>query len=294
MNKTAQPERFQLDSAKRCATQLKDAAFQGDADEFAAVWSRYLRNNPWDPIGRHALDEATRPSMSLLSYQSVGPFNRERGAEESMLRRRMWMEVMPLDMQLNLFIWEYTPYDPCNELFDFSDFKWDQMGSVPGFKGRDHRLLVRRTQVLGQFLSSKLWNQASLWMEKSGLDPWEEMFVFWAHHEKTGSRGSSMVSSEPPLPLWALGLFTGASEPEFWQVMEKAGGPASPAQALSECPGKGIRAPDLEDPMQGVEENGRLLSDAMPRITETASLWRRAALAEQSPQSRVTIRPSRL
>ena len=124
----------------------------------------------------------------------------------------------------------------------------------------------------GKLLSSKAWGRADEWLGASGFDVNSVMTKAWAHHEGPSSRGATQVMFDTPQPAWLSGVFVGASEPEFWTHLAKAGGPASAASALAQL------KDNLGDVL-GLFRPAAILQDAArDRILETTAQWRRQTL----------------
>ena len=123
-----------------------------------------------------------------------------------------------------------------------------------------------------KLLSSKAWERADEWLQVSGFDVNSVMSKAWAHHETRGSRGATQVQFHTPQPAWLSAVFAGASEPEFWQHLARAGGPPNAAQALAHIDGKLGSVADLFKPSVALSD------EAVSRLLETAAQWRAQAM----------------
>lgn len=89
--------------------------------------------------------------------------------------------------------------------------------------------LVRLSQgVAAQLAAFKKWEELDSYMGHAGLSAADRLQDVYVHYRTTSSRGSTLALLNRPLPLWIMGLYVGASEPEFWEVMARHGGPSGP------------------------------------------------------------------
>lgn len=136
---------------------------------------------------------------------------------------------------------------------------------------QDHQQTKIR-MMWAKLLSSKAWERADEWLGVSGFDVNSVMSKAWAHHETRGSRGATQVQFHSLQPAWLSAVFAGASEPEFWQHLARAGGPSNAAQALAHIDGKLGNVVDLFRPSVALSD------EAVSRLLETAAQWRAQAM----------------
>lgn len=136
---------------------------------------------------------------------------------------------------------------------------------------QDHQQTKIR-MMWAKLLSSKAWERAEEWLQVSGFDINSPMDKAWAHHESRGSRGATQVVFHSMQPAWLSGVFAGACEPEFWDHLARAGGPASAKEALAQIEGELGNASDLFNPAVALRE------EADSRLQETAAQWRAQAM----------------
>lgn len=102
---------------------LRNQSFDGELDAFRETFDDYLAK--WqghDPFGRQLLQQ-TMAAANPLSFQSVS-HDRQYLNEQTYLRWRAWLDILPLDMQLGMLSFHHNPRLPCA---DFSWFHWHQL-----------------------------------------------------------------------------------------------------------------------------------------------------------------------
>jgi hypothetical protein len=161
-------------------------------------------------------------------------------------------------------------------------------------------------------VSIQAWEQLDAWMERSGLSPWDRMSVVPAHWKTKSGWAMSGLRSTRPVPFWAAAVFNGAQDLQFWDIMARHGGPASPVLARvrppRRLPGK-LRLPRCASPAQWSSPLAWLSADPSDpwgysfartegleeKVADTLSSWRRQALARaaQPPASNVLPQASK-
>lgn len=264
---------------------MATALWEGREKRFHQAFQGYLK--AWkaaDPDGRQLLEKLLqRPYRT--GFQSLST---DRAVIDAEHRKRwdLWLAVLPLDLQLGFLVTELDPR--LLHVVDFPALRWDQRATL----ARDVSRSVQ--QVATALAAWKEWDRLADWMDASGLradTPLES--PVYVHYRTPSSRGSTAATLTHPLPFWAVGLYTGATEPGFWDAMARPdsppGAPASESSASSAAFLVAL-AGLLRDPLAVLEPMAPLDPEATDQVARTAAAWRSraldAALASSAPDPR--------
>lgn len=323
------------DQATEHGAMMAQCCFDGEIARFHALFDAYLdKHSGSDPFGRTLLEIQSARGTGLVSFRSTstdpGYLN-----EQSAIRWAAWMSVLPLDLQIELMIMESSPRLPV--MVDVATLKWDQwwdiqespdpeatyakgalsqsrngpegpMAPTPWFAQREHLVSSVQCHAM-QLMSWKSWSQLEDWMAASRLHAREQMVNVYVHYKEKYARGSTLAKPLQPLPFWTTGLFTGATDPAFWDVMQKFGGPASaravfqemanPAACLPPIDGRPMGRPlapcppadQWTNPLSWVQPYVSLSQEAIDQADRTRASWMGDAmhasvdLPSQAPKS---------
>lgn len=295
--------------------QLRAFSFDGNERSFHEAFADYLAaHGHEDPHGRKALSKVDL-FQNLLSFQSASTCPKEI-TEQGRKRWRMWLDVLPLDLQLSLLNLEHSRntfhWIPLERL------KWDQLEAVVQAKNptiafqtsplaqdkdlpdewqsRIDQIRAGARQFGGCLIANKKWDTLDEWMGNADIHPWEGMRTFMAHHRTRNVEGAIRVRSSTPLPFWSSGMYAGATEDEFWEIMVRHGGPSHPT--LKEAPikikeelarshkmaGDG-RAVNIHNPgcLADPSLSGHRLTEAFDQAETTAAFWRERWMTYTTP-----------
>lgn len=299
-----------------CAAILRECSFDGRFDDFRRALEQYrLAHIKTDPYARHPLKIASQ-SSGVLGYRSVCG-DQDEWNRQSSARWRLWLDALPLDLQLTLLLVEACPRT-LNQV-PLDRVKWEQRdnilsadkpadvylrsplfngplmrGTKPGdawrvkAQGLDHQTQF----IAGHLIAWKAWPQLAAWMQNSGLRADATADEFYVHYSTRFSRGAHLAKATPPMPFWMTGVFAGAVEPEFWSIMSGAGGPDVISDGLQAA---GWAAGDLENPLSWIEPLGRVDDAAAAQVQRTAARWQQQLLeVTTEPVARAGRRSVRL
>lgn len=302
--------------ADDCAITLRDSSFAGRFSDFRLALGQYRRAHATsDPYARLPLKIASQ-SSGVLGYRSTR-CDQDEWNQQSSARWRLWLDALPLDLQLSLLLMEACPRTLDRVPLD--RVKWAQRDDIlsaakpadaylrsalfdgplmPGTKpgeawrakaqGLDHQTQF----IAGHLIAWKAWPQLAAWMENSGLRADATADEFYVHYSTRSSRGAHLAKATPPMPFWMTGVFAGAVEPEFWSIMSGAGGPDGISDGLQAA---GWAAGDLENPLSWIEPLGRVDDAAAAQVQRTAARWQQQLLeVTTEPVARAGRRSVRL
>lgn len=336
-----------LTEARKAGDLLSQHVFEGDTGAFTRTLKDYINAHGHEDLGgRFMLKNTVGRVVSPIAYRA--PFlDRDLLIKESRKRWTMWLEVLPLDLQISLIhfhmdrrrieeiAWDQVDMPTFHQInesdhpeiaFRSSNIGawWDgrqpSVGSPAQKHAGSHELqalnwievkqsLHDQFRYIAQSLVAwKDWETLDGWMGQVGIHPWERMDSLYAHYTTSFSRGSHYAQTLNGLPFWMSGLFCGAIEEGFWQVMAKHGGPASPAQGhlepqarenldrLLRAQGKqtGHDPASFNSPLELIESLDHRLGDESKVMMEhTAAAWRQASLNEKFSASTPSRTPLR-
>lgn len=239
-----------------------------------------------------------------------------------------WLPVLPLDLQVELLRRKMDPALP--SAVDLGAVRWDQQaaldaaphpdaaylasplsdrfpdgtvprplpGAAPALYPRTtwaetRHDLVRATQnIAAQFMVQGDWARLGRWMTDSGqraTTPVESLVYASVAEDSPGLVAAPL---KKPLPFWALGLYAGATDPGFWAVMARAGGPPLLTSAPQATPSLQALAAVVDAPLAAIRSIAAF-EGVEARITRTAALWRARALRaelQEAPSPRKGLR----
>lgn len=313
MDRSPKPQSFPDHIGETLAQQLRAFSFDGDEQSFHEAFQDHLAAyGHEDPCGRKALSMVNL-LHNPLSFRSDSTCRKEI-TEQGRKRWRMWLDVFPLDLQLSLLNLEYSR----NTLhwIPLERLKWDQLEAVvqaknpaiafqtsplaqdkdlpDGWQGRIDQVRADARQFGGCLIAGKKWDMLDEWLGNADIHPWEGMRTFMVHHRTRNAEGALRVRSSTPLPFWASGMYAGATEDEFWEIMVRHGGPSYPT--LEEAPikvrenlarsykmaGDG-RAVNIHNPGCLADLLDNRLPEAFEQAEATASFWRDRWMAHTIP-----------
>ena len=325
-------------AARECVVRLKQQSFAGDVDGMRETFSEYQRQNAdMDPYGRWVGEEALDGSTSLLAFRSTTtcPTDLHQNLQ---LRWSAWLSILPLDLQLN-FLTSHCNREDFGMIDPFA-FAWEQRAAVdvahdqaeafrksplgkggarpsPGLVFATEKWsLVRRNidrssqQHALKLMAWKQWDQLETWMAASRLHACAAVSLADLPFRTPRSHGTVAVVFESPVPFWSLGVFVGASEPDFWEVMGRSGGPVHPCLREQDPPtpsppleaGQMLSGPppDFNAPMEWLRSydpfSGR--ADLFPNemkilVARTAAQWRLEILKNHVGHGLAPAKPTR-
>lgn len=149
--------------------------------------------------------------------------------------------------------------------------------------------LVRLSQsVAAQLAAFKKWGELDAYMEAAGVSATDRLRDVYVHYRTASSRGSTLALLDRALPLWTMGLYVGASEPEFWDVMARHGGPSGPCLGPSwnsperaSSSSAALPPADLVGAEEWLQPQAKLDPAALQSIGHVAAAWR-AHILEQA------------
>lgn len=284
--------------------QLRNAAFEGQADVFDDVISRYKKSfSDHDPHARLLLDKAANSNHYPFSFQSTF-VDREYDRQQRNLRIGMWFKHLPLDLQFSFMMLDGLGWDFPN--FPLDKVSLEQMGSVmsasdpllsfissplydPQYRNNpagSKRLFEKRMgaihrdarQLAWECLNHGMFDEFDQVLTRAKISPWEGVGSFMLHYRDKSSFGYHHINLRRPVPFWALGVFFPSADDRYWEIIQKHGGPSTPI--VNGAPAKAPRnavswgksraaAPELwQDPMGWIDEKSMKEIKGRPEIRE--------------------------
>lgn len=317
---------------------LISQSFDGDFGGFRNTFDDYLTQ--WsgkDPFGRKLLEKAMT-EFGTLAFQSMST-DRQYLDEQTNLRWKAWLEILPLDMQLGMLLFNWDRHMPCPK---FSWFHWNQLHELedkpapekafrlsplggwlnanrPGLNspsrlstrddsGKWYRLPstwphFRKAihadihSMVNLLVSFQKWDEADDLMSHARVSAWAPVTNVMVCYRVVNSYGSLRVQAVEALPLWSAALFAGsaASDPMFWKIMAKHGGPtgpcvgpswSDPARQEALAKGQALAPPHFDNAIEWltIPKDSFVPPEASVAIQGTCAVWR-AQLMESKLES---------
>ena len=315
----------------QASSDLLSAAFEGRFEDFHRTFQDYLGTwGAQDPFARHLLNRATQRT-NLLAFRStstdrhelnrqsalrwdawlsVMPLDMQLGLlifeaspyvpspDFSKFHWHQWSQVVQSPNPVKAFRasplggWvgprKTGPGSPMNHTQNM----YGETQTSPKTWAQTHERLIGLTQsVATQLIAFKKWDELDSYMGHAGLSATTRLQDVYVHYRTASSRGSTLAFLDRDLPFWASGLYAGAVEPEFWQVMARHGGPEGPClgpawDSPTRPQEKGRFAPppaDLLGATEWIDPQAKLDPAALESISHVAAAWR-AQILDQAMQ----------
>lgn len=287
------------EAAELFGRELREASFNGNEATFNALFDAYTKQ--WeqeDPHGRHAFHLIFKQPFGILSFRSTNA-NYQSFEDDVSLRWKLWLGVLPLDYQLSLLCMEADRRTL--HLVDLDMVKWNQWARVenaddpdlafgqtgmgegaPGlWEIKREKLLKDAARVASLLINGKHWRKLDGWMERSPLKASTQVNQLLASYQTDSSFGQMLEHLKYPLPFWVCGVFQGAIEDEFWEVMSRHEGPTGPVPI--ELPGHpevaaGPILLDFSNPATWTIEHRNSDRPWGPSTQKTAAHWQKSLL----------------
>lgn len=290
--------------------ELISAVFHGDRERFSQTLEAYKQKYGLeDPHGRKLLNQTTFKG-NILAFRclSTDPdeINRQRR-----IRIEMWLDHLPLDLQLSLIMFEglgndfaQVPLDKIrwNDLFDImdspdpikafedSDMRCPEKDVSENYNGfitqvRDDAMTIAR-----EALHQGNYSAFEQLLTSARIDPnhiVSTLFVFYRHKH---GRGHVYTELYHPIPFWASCVVAPTADDRFFEIIHRHGGPATPFQeGYGNDPGLMLA---LSDPIANINQVdskiGSFLSkEALSWLEEVTTtniaFWRHHSLERKIP-----------
>lgn len=257
---SSEPSKWRSD-AQSYAKRLRGHIFDGYFEQVKPCLDEYLEKwSTQDPHARWMLEKICL-DHSMLSYRSFSA-DLAHWVEQSRARLKIWMDILPFDMQLWLFRMEgtverfmvFSPHDPSwhrwHALLDASDpsafFQDSELGgwingrpgpgspqvntkgrsSVPPWKYYAKNVATTIRHHAMHLAHAGQWEELDEWMTLGRVHAWDRMDTCYISYSFNGGRGTALAKFDRPRPLWSLGVLNGVTDPQYWEVMSRHGGPS--------------------------------------------------------------------
>jgi len=173
------------------------------------------------------------------------------------------------------------------------------------------RCAVMIAHHAGLLIMKEDWMGLDEWMTAGRIDPWQAMTSLYIHYRFKSGHGAVWVSLDQPRPFWSLGVFNGACDPAYWDVMKKHGGPSAPLFDAKNPDGHrpGVaKTPvplasslsDWSDPLSWLKVDGILMRDVereesiRAQVQRALSSWKKQSLSALSQSSSEAVRQAKV